>query len=79
MPAKKDEETKCHCDHAGCKPVHVHNNAGGGGAVYGIGIVGAAFYFLPQAVGTSDFLLAIGKCLVWPALLVYQALTLLKL
>lgn len=48
-------------------------------AVYGIGIFGAAFYFIPQAVGFTGFIMAVLKSLVWPALLVYQALSLLKL
>lgn len=49
------------------------------GAVYGIGIFGAAFYFFPKAIGITGFIMAILKSLAWPALLVYQALTLLKI
>lgn len=80
MTSKKVAEEKYICDHDHCKPVHVHNNAcGGGGAVYGIGIFGAAFYFFPQAVGAEQFVMAILKSLAWPGILVYQALTLLKL
>lgn len=80
MASKKVVEEKCTCDHEHCKPVHVHNNtAGGGGAVYGLGIFGAAFYFIPSAVGGEQFVIAILKSLVWPALLVFEALKLLKL
>ena len=80
MASKKVVEEKCTCDHEHCKPVHVHNNGGtGGGAVYGLGIFGAAFYFIPQAVGAEQFILAILKSLVWPALLVFEALKLLKI
>lgn len=80
MTLRKIIEEKCKCDHEHCKDVHVHNNTGGGGgAVYGLGIFGAAFYFFPQAVGGEQFVMAILKSLVWPALLVYQALSLLKL
>lgn len=43
-------------------------------AVYGIGLVGAAVYFIQQAdsfgVGVVGFL----KALVWPAFLVYRLL-----
>ena len=57
-------------------------NKGGGtsnGAVYCIGIFGAAFYFFPKAIGITGFIMAILKSLAWPALLVYQAFTLLKI
>ena len=80
MSLKKVIEEKCeNCNPAFCCKKWGHGGSSGGGAVYGIGIFGAAFYFFPQAVGISGFALAIFKSLVWPALLVYQALTLLKL
>jgi hypothetical protein len=47
---------------------------GGGGAVYGIGMIGAAVFFYRSAVSREDYLLALPKAMVWPALLVYQAL-----
>lgn len=81
MPVKKVVENKC----ANCNPNDCCKNMGykGGGssscAVYGIGIFGAAFYFFPQAVGAMGFVMAFLKSIVWPALLVYQALSLLKL
>lgn len=44
------------------------------GAVYGIGLVGAAVYFISTAttfwIGVLGFL----KAIVWPAILVYEAL-----
>ncbi len=79
MPAKKIVETQtnhvhdCDCKRS-CRP-----NGGCGGGVYGLGIVGAAFYFFPQAIGVGGYAMAIFKSLIWPAILVYQALTLLKL
>jgi len=73
-------EDKCaNCDPAHCCKKWGNGGSSGGGAVYGIGIFGAAFYFFPQAVGTSEFFMAILKSLVWPGILVYQALSLLKL
>ena len=45
-----------------------------GGAVYGLGMIGAMVYFLRTAVSTQDYLLAIPKAGVWPALLVYKLL-----
>jgi hypothetical protein len=46
----------------------------GGGAVYGIGMIGAAVYFFKAATSREDYLLAFPKALFWPALLVYETL-----
>lgn len=45
----------------------------GGGAVYGLGMIGALVYFLGSAESGGDYVLAIAKAVVWPALLVYRA------
>jgi len=45
----------------------------GGGAVYGLGMIGALVYFLGSAESGWDYVLALGKAIVWPALLVYRA------
>ena len=45
----------------------------GGGAVYGLGMIGALVYFLGSAESGQDYVLALGKATVWPALLVYRA------
>jgi hypothetical protein len=45
----------------------------GGGAVYGLGMIGALAYFLGSAETPGDYVLAVGKAIVWPALLVYRA------
>lgn len=51
---------------------NMQNNASGG-AVYGIGMIGAMVYFISHAdtfwIGVLGFL----KAIVWPAFLVYQA------
>lgn len=45
-----------------------------GGAVYGLGFIGAVIYFISQAstfwLGVLGFL----KAIVWPAILVFEAL-----
>jgi hypothetical protein len=46
--------------------------AAGGGAVYGIGMIGALVYFLQAAESGWDRVLAFPKAIVWPALLVYR-------
>jgi hypothetical protein len=44
-----------------------------GGAIYGLGMIGALVYFLGTAQSGREYVLAFGKALVWPALLVYRA------
>ena len=43
-------------------------------AVYGLGFIGAAIYYISTAPGFWMGALGILKALVWPAFLVYQAL-----
>lgn len=50
------------------------SNSGGGNAVYGLGIFGAAVYYIQQADGFWPVIGAILKALVWPAFLVYDLL-----
>ena len=44
-----------------------------GGAVYGLGFIGAAVYFISQAATFGAGLIGFLKALVWPAFLVYEA------
>jgi len=48
----------------------------GGDAVYAIGILGAAIYYVQAASGFWMGVLGILKALVWPAFLVYELLKL---
>ena len=43
------------------------------GAVYALGLIGAAVYFISIATGFWDGLLGVIKALVWPAILVFDA------
>jgi hypothetical protein len=43
------------------------------GAVYGMGMIGAAIYFISHAVGFWMGVVGFLKALVWPAFLVYEA------
>ena len=43
-------------------------------AVYGLGFIGAAIYYIMQATGFWMGVLGFLKALVWPAFLVYEAL-----
>lgn len=48
-------------------------STGSGGAVYGLGLIGAVVYFWQQADGFGEYVVAVLKALVWPAFLVYEA------
>ena len=58
-------EDKCKNNHRGA--------AAGGGAVYGLGMIGAAVYFISHAVSFGMGVLGFLKALVWPAFMVYYA------
>lgn len=45
----------------------------GGGAVYGLGFIGALVSFWQQAHGFGEHVVGFLKALVWPAFLVYEA------
>ena len=51
----------------------------GGGAVYGLGLIGALVYYLQHASTFSEGLLGVLKAIVWPALLIYKIIELLKM
>ncbi len=52
--------------------------AGGGGAVYGMGFIGALIYFIGHSTSFAMGVLGVLKSVIWPVLLVYKALELLK-
>lgn len=43
--------------------------------LYGLGFVGAAVYFISNAIGFWMGVLGFFKAIVWPAFLVYEAFT----
>ena len=51
----------------------------GGGAVYGIGLVGALIYFIHTATSFWDGVVGVLQALVWPAYFVYYIFNYLKL
>lgn len=51
-----------------------HQATASGGAVYGFGLIGAAIYFISQATTFWLGVLGFLKAIVWPAVLVYEAL-----
>lgn len=49
------------------------------GAIYFLTIIGAAVYFIKTAVSFWGGVLGILKAMVWPAIVIYKVLELLKL
>jgi hypothetical protein len=56
-------------------------SAGGaaGGAVYGLGLIGALIYFIQSATSFWDGAYGVFQALVWPAYFVYEMFRFLKL
>lgn len=50
----------------------------GGGAIYGVGVIGAIIYFLQHSTSFLDGIVGIIMSFFWPALIVYKALEFLK-
>lgn len=51
----------------------------GAGAVYGLGFIGAAVYYIQTAVGFWAGVVGILKAIVWPAFMVYELLKFLEM
>lgn len=47
---------------------------GSGNAVYGLGLIGAAVYYVQQANGFGEVIVALLKALAWPAFTVLELL-----
>lgn len=55
-----------------CKEVQYRSKAGD--AVYGLGVIGAAIFFISQATNFWMGVLGLIKAFVWPVFLVFEAL-----
>lgn len=64
-------ERECN-DESCCKPKMHHSCSNG--AVYGLGVIGALFYYISTATGFWNGVLGVLKALVWPAILVFEIL-----
>lgn len=71
---KKVEEVFCKDNHK-----HNHNHGGHGDALYGLGVIGALFYFLQSAGNFNEVIIGICKAVFWPAILMYKLLTYLQM
>jgi hypothetical protein len=60
--------------HSGCNVKdHMHGH-GCGGALYGLGFLGALAYYLTTATSFVSGLIGVLKAILWPAFLVYGVL-----
>ncbi len=62
---EKCQDCSCNCG---------KKSSGGESPLYGIGLVGAAFYFLPGSNGLSEWLWHLFQTITWPGFLVYHLL-----
>ncbi|MCL4416866.1 MAG: hypothetical protein M1365_09245 [Actinobacteria bacterium] len=51
----------------------------GSGAIYGLGVIGAAVYYIQHATTILAGIIGIFKAIFWPAVLMYKVLELLKM
>lgn len=51
----------------------IQENASASNAVYGLGFIGAAIYFISTASGFWIGVLGFLKAIIWPVFLVYEA------
>lgn len=64
------------------KKVIINKNrygGGAGGAVYGLGFIGALIYYIQNATTFGAGVLGLLKAIVWPAFLIYQVFSLLRI
>ena len=60
--------------YSGSQQKNVRYNANSGDAVYGLGLIGAAIFYIGQASTFWMGVLGLLKALVWPVFLVLEAL-----
>jgi len=75
---KEDTSPECCKDNCFTKDTHCHHH-GGSSAIYGLGVVGALFYFLQGASTFTMVMVGIGKAFFWPAILMFKLLTYLQM
>jgi len=73
--SEKNETSKMNCDE-NCKKHHHYHRGGrsGGDAVYGLGLIGSAIYFIQHASGFWPGVLGLLEAFVWPVIVVYKLL-----
>jgi len=62
-----------------CNPKWKGGANAGGGAVYGLGFIGALVYFLSTATDFWDGVWGVVQAILWPGFIVFEILKFLKL
>jgi hypothetical protein len=57
----------------------MHKHGGVSSGAYGLGLIGAAVYYIQHASSFGDGVLGLLKALVWPAFLVHKLLGFLQM
>ena len=76
----KEKETQTE-KHECCQDVfkrgkhHDHCNCNQSSALYGLGVIGALFYFLQNAATFTAVIIGIFKAIFWPAFIIFRVLT----
>jgi hypothetical protein len=77
---KEEKMTECCCqEKIFTRGHHHHHGHGESSAIYGMGVIGALFYFLQSATTFGLVMLGIGKAIFWPAILMFKLLTFLQM
>jgi len=76
---KKEENLNTCCNEKTTHKYNYNHNCGQSNAIYGLGVVGALFYFLSNATSFGMVILSIGKSIFWPAILMFKLLTYLQM
>lgn len=71
METEEKDESYCRRDRYHHR--HHHHSSSGGG-VYGLGFIGALFYYFQNIHSLEAFLIALFKSLFWPAFMVFEVL-----
>lgn len=75
MKTEKTTATECCNKNYAFKKHHKCNCGSGSNAIYGLGVIGALFYFLSNATSFGMVIIGIGKSIFWPAILMFKLLT----
>ena len=75
VEAKIEKAFECDCNSKsnGCN-CNCKSNMSSNNCVYGLGVIGAAIFFMAKSTGFWAGVLAILKALVWPVFMVYELL-----
>lgn len=75
----KKENLSADCRDDKCSSKCHHHCNGSSGAIYGLGVIGALFYFLQNTGTFVSVIVGIGKAIFWPAILMFKLLTYLQI